>query len=150
LHSVPNTYAYVSNNPLGNADFFGLDPAPIGQGYTARMDQFNYAGKSSFEIHVFSPEGDEIGVYGPQGWIAKHGFSAKPPGLPTQVENACKGMAVEHLRASGEIPPKGFFNIKGNKWMRFLKWLPFMAIFQEETRPSVQRSCELDPGFAGC
>jgi hypothetical protein len=150
LHSVPNTYAYVSNSPTGNVDPLGLEPVPIGQGYMARVDQFNFAGKSSFEIHVFNAEGDEIGVYGPQGWIAKHGFAGRPAGLPAEIENTCKGIAVERLRASGDIPPRGRFNIKGNKWMRLLKWLPFIGIYQEETRPSFERACELDPGFAGC
>jgi hypothetical protein len=67
-----------------------------------------------------------------------------------EIENTCKGIAVERLRASGDIPPRGRFNIKGNKWMRLLKWLPFIGIYQEETRPSFERACELDPGFAGC
>jgi len=143
-------YGYVGGNPISRIDPFGLEDVAVGAGYTGRVDQFNYQGQSSFEIHVFDPQGEEVGIYGPEGWISKHGFNGKPANLPAQVENSCKGIAVDKGRKSGRIPEKGRANIKGPKWLRYFKWLPLIDVGLEETRPSVDRVCELDPSNAAC
>jgi hypothetical protein len=150
LDGGPNTYTYALENPIALVDPFGLDPANLGDGYTGRVDQFDVGGKSSFEIHVFDKNGSEVGVYGPNGWINKHGKAGKPPGLPPNVENSCKGIAVERMRSAGELPKKGRANIKGTRWMRIMRAMPLLGPAIEETRPSPQRACELDPSFEGC
>jgi RHS repeat-associated protein len=145
-----NTYAYVEARPTSLVDPLGLDPLNLGQGYTGRLDEFNYGGSSTFEIHVYDKGGKEVGIFGPGGWLNKHGHKGRPVGLPDQVENSCKGIAVEKLRASGKLPPKGQLNIKGGGWRKFLKSLPLIGPYYEGTQPSVERSCELDPSFEGC
>lgn len=118
IYGGPSTYAYVDSDPSGLVDPTGLDPLGLGGGYTGRVDQFDYGGASSFEIHVFDKNGNEVGIYGPNGWIAKHGFiSSRPAGLPQGVENARKGIAVDRLRTLGHLPLKGRMNIKGGRWM---------------------------------
>jgi hypothetical protein len=55
------------------------------------------------------------------------------------------------MRAMGVLPPKGRMNIKGNRWMRkILGWLPLFEMYYEDTRPSIDRTCEMDPSFDGC
>ena len=114
----PNLYGYVSNDPISFADLNGLEKVNLGQGYTGRVDSFNVNGQSSFEIHVYNEKGREAGVYGPDGWINKHGHKGAPSGLPSEVENRCKGIAVDKMRKAGDLPKKGRGNIKGNGWMR--------------------------------
>jgi len=49
------------------------------------------------------------------------------------------------------LPEKSHMNIKGNRWMRkILGWLPLFELYYEDTRPSIDRTCELDPSFDGC
>jgi hypothetical protein len=67
-----NTYLYAEANPLRYVDPYGLEKVNLGQGYTGRIDPFNVGGQASFELHVMNPQGREIGVYGPNGWIDKH------------------------------------------------------------------------------
>ena len=147
----PNTYAYAWSNPLGFTDRFGLDPnVDLGQGYSGRVDQFDYKGQSSFEIHVFDKNGKEVGVYGPNGWINKHGHSGRPPGIPADVENQCKGKAVELGRRSGQIPDKGKGNIKGDRWKNFFRRAPLIGPLIEMTRPSPEHLCDIDPANEIC
>ena len=74
-----------------------------------------------------------------------------PAGLPQGVENACNGIAVDRLRASGDLPKKGRMNIKGGRWMRrLMQFMPLFEQYYEDTRPSVDRTCELNPNFDGC
>ncbi len=114
-----NFHAYVGNDPVSFADPFGLQEilqnpnADFGLGYTGRVDPFSSkGGASSFEIHVAGPDGKEIGVVGPEGWLPKHGFSGKPPDLPRDVVNKINGRAVEEMRARGLLPEKGTADIK--------------------------------------
>ena len=147
----PNTYAYAWSNPLGFTDRFGLDPnIDLGQGYSGRVDQFDYKGQSSFEIHVFDKNGKEVGIYGPNGWINKHGHSGRPPGIPADVENQCKGKAVELGRRSGQIPDKGKGNIKGDRWKNFFRRAPLIGPLIEMTRPSPEHLCDIDPANEIC
>ena len=113
-----NTYAYVSGNPISLFDPFGLREIDLGQGHTGRIDSFEKDGKSSFEIHIYDNKWKEVGVFGPDGWINKHGHKGAPEGLPSEIENRCKGVAVDEMRKRGELPEKGKKNIKGNNWMR--------------------------------
>jgi len=122
-----NLYPYVSNNPQLYTDALGLRARKpkhpkfsdynLPEGYGARVDSFNVNGESSFEIHVCDGTGKEIGVYGPEGWINKHGKGI-PTAVPKGVENGLKGIAINELRARGKFPLKGRANIRGNKWLK--------------------------------
>jgi RHS repeat-associated protein len=108
-----NLYAYVGNSPTSFTDPFGFQrqrgpgPLDLGLGYTAAVDPFN--GLEGFEIHVFNPKGEEIGICsGRNGWIAKHGHpAAVPPGTPRDVLNKLNGLNMTQLRARNLIPAKG-------------------------------------------
>ncbi|MBK6423666.1 MAG: RHS repeat-associated core domain-containing protein [Gemmatimonadetes bacterium] len=101
-------HAYAGNDPVNLIDRTGRAPQGtenLGRGWTARVDPFEYGGRSSFEIHVFGPTG-EVGVYGPAGWIPKHG--GVPTGeVPGVVMNRLNGLTVAELRARGLLGPKG-------------------------------------------
>ena len=82
LFAGPHPFAYANDNPLKNIDPSGLESdGNLGGGYTGRTDTFNSGGQSSYETHVFDSGGNEVGVYGPSGWINKHGFT-QPPKSP--------------------------------------------------------------------
>jgi RHS repeat-associated protein len=117
-----NSYAYVSNNPLQRIDRFGLTGSTVNLsgGYTGRVDHFNVGGSSSFEIHVYDPRGHEIGTYGPEGWVNKHGKGV-PSSVPPDLENTLKGISVDELRKRGIVPPKGAADITGNKWKDYVR-----------------------------
>lgn len=116
-----NLYAYTKASPLRHVDPLGLADISLGQGYTARIDSFNYGGGSSFEIHVYDPKGKEVGVMGPDAeWINKHGHEGAPEGVPREVCEGARGHVAEQLRARGFLPPKGTVNIKGQNFGRFL------------------------------
>ena len=140
----------MRQNPLLRVDPQGLQDLNLGQGFSGRVDTFNFGGQSSFEIHVFDKQGREVGVYGPDGWINKHGFSGRPDNLPTEVENRCRGIAVERLRAEGRLPEKGHANIKGDRLKKLLRGVPMIGPLLEATRSSVERVCEADSGHEAC
>ncbi len=146
-----NTYGYVSQNPIASIDPIGLTEINLGQGFTGIIDTFNFRGEASFEIHVFNSNGKEVGVYGPDGWINKHTFRGPPKDLPSEVENRCRGVAADKLRAQGKLPPKGQANIKGKALKNVVKSLPFIGPASEiVSTPSPETACELDPGFDAC
>ncbi|WP_343997011.1 RHS repeat-associated core domain-containing protein, partial [Ideonella azotifigens] len=119
-----NTYAYVGGNPLNYFDILGLAGGPIdlGQGYTGRLDQFpGSGGKAGMEIHVYDPKGNEIGLYGKDGWFNKHGHLGRPESIPESVENQCRGQAVDWARRAGFIPEKGTVSIKGRSVGSFMR-----------------------------
>jgi hypothetical protein len=145
-----NTYGYVRQNPMSAIDPLGLEEINLGRGYTGRVDSFNLGGQGSFELHVMNPQGREVGIYGPNGWIGKHGFTGKPPNLPIEVENQCKGVAVDQMRRAGLLPPKGRANIKGSLWMKALRGWPLIGPLIEATQPSVDRACSIDDSFEAC
>ncbi|TVT44607.1 type IV secretion protein Rhs [Amycolatopsis rhizosphaerae] len=110
-------YVLAGNTPVLVHNTDGLqDPIGLGPGYTARMDKFPVGQGVDFEIHVYY-KGSEIGIYGSNGWFAKHGKSADVS-VPESVENRLKGKAIEFMRGSGRIGPKGTEDISGDKWMR--------------------------------
>ena len=45
----------------------------------------------------FDKKGNEVGVYGPDGWIKRHGHK-DVPNLPPNVEEKCKNVAADELR----------------------------------------------------
>ncbi|MFJ4499554.1 hypothetical protein [Streptomyces sp. NPDC088864] len=92
------------------------DPLNFGSNYTGRLDRFEIGGTTDFEIHVYK-SGREIGIFGSDGWFAKHGKSADVK-VPRDVFNLLKGLAVGELRRDGRIGPKGTENIKGDNWKR--------------------------------
>ncbi len=107
-----NLYGYVGGNPINRIDPLGLQgDCPLAEGYTARVDPFNNNGKAGYEIHVYDPKGNEVGVINQNGWINKHGHKAAP-NLSQNVLNSLNGKNVETGRKFGFIPGKGFGNIK--------------------------------------
>jgi RHS repeat-associated protein len=111
-------YAYAGNDPCDGKDSTGLGgPTNLGQGWSARVDQFNVSGQASYEIHIFDTTGQEVGVFGPDGWINKHGFTSPPDDIPEGVANRLKGINVDKLRRLGKLPPKGECSIKGDRYM---------------------------------
>ncbi len=99
-----NTYGYVTANPFRYVDPWGLarsKPFDLGNGYTGVTDTFNsYGGQASFEIHVSNVKGKEVGVYGPNGWINKHGFKGSQS-VPQCVEEALASKTADLLKRIG-------------------------------------------------
>ena len=124
-----NLYSYVGDRPTLFTDALGLKTRSpkhskfpdynLPGGYGARVDSFNVNKESSFEIHVCDGFGKEIGIYGPEGWINKHGKGI-PTAIPNELENTLKGVALNELRSRGKFPPKGRADIKGNSWRKHL------------------------------
>jgi RHS repeat-associated protein len=108
-----NLYGYVGEQPTGAVDPFGFASGPLnfGNGYSGRLDPFSTSNGPSFEIHVYDPNGNEVGVYGPDEWIKKHGFTGAPE-IPDDVENAVRGNAIDYCRRAGIIPPKGNWDLR--------------------------------------
>ena len=86
----------------------------MGNGWIARVDQFNEGGEGNFEIHV--GRGDKNGnisseygiVKGEDGWVTKHGNpSTRPDGIPDDIVNKTNGINVEELRRRGRLPSRG-------------------------------------------
>jgi RHS repeat-associated protein len=116
-----NLYAFVGNNPFNWVDPFGLrEYFDLGSGWTGGMDVFNTGGRALHEIHVFNNVGKEIGIFGPTGWINKHGFTGAPQNIPQNVYNRLNGINVNQLRKEGLLPLKGRMNIKGGRYMNVL------------------------------
>ncbi|MEU0626772.1 hypothetical protein [Streptomyces sp. NPDC005989] len=92
------------------------DPLNFGSNYTGRLDRFEIGGTADFEIHVYK-NGKEIGIFGSDGWFAKHGKSADVK-VPRETYNLLKGLAVGEMRREGRIGPKGTEKIKGDSWKR--------------------------------
>ncbi|MEG0635559.1 MAG: RHS repeat-associated core domain-containing protein, partial [Pseudomonas sp.] len=109
LEGGVNLYRYGSN-PTGWVDPLGLAPkAPLSlpNGFKGRIDRFNLGTKSSFEVHVYAPTGREVGIYGPNGFINKHGISASDVKVPENVSRTLNGIAIDELRKTGSLPKKG-------------------------------------------
>ncbi|WP_129307503.1 DUF6531 domain-containing protein [Streptomyces sp. L2] len=124
LDPAPNPVTYV-HNPHTWIDYLGLaargpkDPLYLGQGYRGRMDTWQEGTRGTdFEIHVYDKRGREVGIFGSDGWFNKHGKSAAEADVPGSVENALKGKAVDFMRGTGRLGPKGIQDITGDKWKR--------------------------------
>jgi len=129
LRGGPNSYAYVEGNPIGLIDLYGLagETLDFGDGYTGRVDRFNYGDQASYEIHVFDAKGREAGVLGPDGWINKHGLT-DPPALPDNVTNRLNGRNIDELRKIGQVKPKGLQNIKAlRRLLKAAKIIPYLG-----------------------
>ncbi|WP_349372232.1 RHS repeat-associated core domain-containing protein [Streptomyces sp. G-G2] len=124
LEPSPNHHAYVVNalswtDPLGLAARGPKDPLDLGQGYRGRLDKWQEGTKGTdFEIHVYDKSGREVGIYGSDDWFNKHGTTAADVDVPPSVENALKGRAVDTLRLTGRIGPKGTEDVSGDKRQR--------------------------------
>jgi hypothetical protein len=57
----------------------------------------------------------EVGIYGSDSWIGKHGHSADMK-LEDAVENRLKAVAVDEMRRAGRLGPND--DIKGDDWKR--------------------------------
>jgi hypothetical protein len=60
-------------------------------------------------------QGSEVGIYGSNGWIGKHGHAANMR-LDDVVENRLKGVAVDEMRKTGCLG--GSDPVKGDAWKR--------------------------------
>ena len=85
----------------------------LGEGWMARVDQFDEGGQSSFEIHVGRadnggnlPKENQVGtVKGRDGWVGKHGGpTSRPDGIPDSVMNKVNGINVNEMRRRGTLP----------------------------------------------
>ncbi|MBU2714406.1 RHS repeat-associated core domain-containing protein, partial [Zooshikella harenae] len=151
LNGGLNTFAYVHGNPISLVDPKGLKDVDLGQGYTGRIDSFEYKGDPSFEVHVYDKNGVEKGVHGDKGWINKHGFKGKPDDVPDEVCNRVKGVTIDELRKRNRFPPKGTVNIKGNYWKYFVRFGGAAAVVGNiQSNLSTERSCGLDPTQEWC
>jgi hypothetical protein len=104
----------------------------LGKNWSARIDKFNTSAGSSHEIHVFNEGGNEVGIFGPKGWINKHGFKSPPNDIPSEVYNRLNGMNVDVMRKQGVLPEKGFCDIKGGKYLRGgIQLLTFIPLILE-------------------
>jgi RHS repeat-associated protein len=112
-----NSFGYVNGVPLSWIDPEGLQGGNdnLGSGWSGRTDMIPGT-DGQFEIHVFDPKGNEVGMFGKDGWFNKHGHKGRPEQCPQAVEDQLKGRAVDILRRSGKLPPKGQGNIKGSRW----------------------------------
>jgi YD repeat-containing protein len=109
-----NPYPNDAYNQLRFIDPTGLSiggaSLPLGQGYYGRLDPIP-GSPPSFEIHVYNPQGQEIGIYGPEGWINKHGLGKAC--VPDQVLNTLRSYAIKFLRRAQVFPDRGKADIKG-------------------------------------
>ncbi|GAA5056192.1 hypothetical protein GCM10023259_038800 [Thermocatellispora tengchongensis] len=79
----------------------GNDPeSNIAGKCTGRIDCFTYHGQAHFEVHVYCWK--EVGNYGSNGWIGKHGHCADMR-LDDVVENRLKGVAVDEIRRAKRL-----------------------------------------------
>jgi hypothetical protein len=149
-----NLFGYVSANPTNLVDPEGLKDLDLGLGYSGRVDPFNYGGRSLFEIHVFGPDGKEIGLLGPDAeWLNKHGHKGKPAGIPDAVCDKARGEVVEQLRARNILPERGKIDIMGPKLGQVLRGairIGGVGAAASMAEPSVHRLCDLDPTHPAC
>ncbi len=143
-----NTYSYVGGNPVSWVDSLGLAKVDLSSGYTGRVDTFNYGGNVSFEIHVYDPRGTEVGVYGSDGWINKHGHRGTPRGLPDGVEAQCKTVSDDYSRRIGITARRA--SQGASRLKSIFKGWPLIEPLIEMTAPSPSRICEQIPDYPGC
>jgi RHS repeat-associated protein len=143
-----NSYAYVMGNPINFVDSLGLATVDLGNGFWGRVDTFNYGGNASFEIHVYNSKGVEAGVYGPDGWLNKHGHKGAPNGLPDGVEAQCKTISDDYSRRAGITARRA--SQRASRLKSFFKGWPLIGPLIEMTAPSPDRVCENIPGYPEC
>jgi uncharacterized protein RhaS with RHS repeats len=113
-----NVYGFAAGDPVSFGDPYGLSPCSarddwascpldLGNGYRGRVDHFEQGGVTKHEIHVYrvSRNGTsaEVGVFGREGWQARHGFDGSDPGVPRNVLNRINGVNVRELRRTGVL-----------------------------------------------
>ncbi len=124
INGGDDCHAYVVN-PGTWIDPYGLGGAlprkwyNHSDGWTLGLDVFPIAGSHDFEFHVYR-NGEEIGVWGSEGWFLKHRLSRIPdPGeVPPHVEGRLKNLSIELLRKGDRLPEKGSADVTGDKWKR--------------------------------
>lgn len=124
INGGDDCHAYVVN-PRTWIDPYGLGGAlprrwyEHSDGWRLGLDVFPIAGSHDFEFHVYR-NGEEIGVWGSEGWFLKHRLSRIPdPGeVPPHIEGRLKNMSIELLRKGNRLPEKGSADITGDKWKR--------------------------------
>lgn len=124
INGGDDCHAYVVN-PRTWIDPYGLGGAlprkwyNHNDGWTLGLDVFPIAGSHDFEFHVYR-NGQEIGVWGSEGWFLKHRLSRIPePGeVPPHVEGRLKNLSIDLLRKGNRLPEKGSADVTGDKWKR--------------------------------
>jgi len=48
----------------------------------------------------------------------KHGITGANVQVPQHIYNNLKGIAINQMRSTGRLGPKGSENIRGDKWQR--------------------------------
>ena len=121
-----NVYGFAEGDPVSYSDPYGLCPENVcpldfGGGYRGRVDHFTTKdGVAQHEIHVYrvnsSGVGTAVGVFGKDGWSARHGFDGSDPGVPRAVLAKINGQNVTELRRQGVIRPRGQQDIAGGAY----------------------------------
>jgi RHS repeat-associated protein len=108
-----NLYGFAAGDPVNFSDPFGLCArglVNLGLGYCARVDAFG----EQYEIHVFRGDA-EIGIFGRNGWISRHGFRGTPS-VPRSVLNKLNGENAVQMRARNLMAPKGEEDIRAGRY----------------------------------
>ena len=119
FHGAPIGRSSQADAKLILAQATQSGPLNLGDGYSGRLDRFvGKGGQAGFEVHVYK-NGQEVGIYGQEGWFNKHGKTV--PEVPKSLEERLKGVAVDELRKQGKLPDKGEANIKGKSLLDILR-----------------------------
>jgi hypothetical protein len=89
----------------------------LARGYQGSVDMLSMGHWIDFEIHVYGRAVAEVGVFGSNGWCAKHRLGDDIE-LSATIENRLKGISVDMRRKTGRLHPKGTMNIRGEGWKR--------------------------------
>ncbi|WNH53222.1 RHS repeat-associated core domain-containing protein [Stenotrophomonas oahuensis] len=144
-----STYLYSGASPVESIDPLGLRDVDLGSGYKGRVDLYNKSNGVGFEIHVYDRRGNEVGVYGPNGWFNKHGKKAADVRVPAGVEAQCEVVATDYRRRIGDSLSPAMK--RSMKMKKLLGWLPFWGpVIDTATTPSDRRVCDPMPNYPGC
>ena len=113
----PTLYGYVGD-VNGEVDVFGLQTWNLADGFFGRLDRFPMGHGTDFEVHVYNKKGEEVGIFGSDGFFNKHGTKAieAEKAISKNAKNRLKGIAIDEMRKSGRLQVGDA--IKGDNWKR--------------------------------